>query len=118
MRATALLLLAFATAAFAADLKPGEQLPWCRLTLNMAATIDRDPPKIIEVDGWYDESTHTLIEAKVDPFGAGPLDEVRIVKVTKGAFAPQPMSKEAVQAVNGVRAKAAKEAAAKAAASK
>lgn len=105
-----LLLAGLGGRAAAADLRPGEQLPWSRVTLNMAPTIDRDPVELRVVDGWYDASTHLLIgPADVSskaPLGPLPLDPQRIVKVQLGTFSPQPMPALARKLANEARAKA------------
>ncbi len=105
VRAVALLLLAFATSAAAADnLKPGEQLPWCRVTVNLAGP-DK-PPVYVTSDGWWDAETFLLVSVdaanKPDPF-CSPFTPDSVVKVQKGSFNPQPMPALAVNVVNDTR---------------
>lgn len=103
MRYLLLILVAFTLTG--ADLQPGEQLPWCRVTLNMASTIDTDPPIYRTIDGWYDATTHTAITAEmVQPGNAGaaaPMDPARIVRVEPAAGSQTPP--RAIVLANAIR---------------
>lgn len=77
MRLTALLLLAFTTAAlFGVDLKPGEDLPYARLTI-----IQGDGrPNVLEV-GWWDADIHQLFPDRNDELFAVFYPDDRIAKI-------------------------------------
>ena len=95
-----LLLLVLAAAAFAADMKPNEQLPWCRVTLKMADGLK-------SFDGWYDSETGLLFGinsfTKNDLDPGSPLDKQSIVKVQVGTHSPKPMPPQARDRVNAER---------------
>lgn len=90
------------------QLKRSATLPYCRLTLNMASTIDRDPADLRSFDGWWDEATNTLITKQdldeKDPFGPGSYDPARIVKVTP-ATRPPAMPVKVIELANQKRAR-------------
>jgi len=107
----ALLSLILAVGAAAADLKPGESLPWCRVTVNHAATIDTDEPVLRTFDGWWDSQTCLLIPATAwadeqrptDP--PAPMDPARVVKVQTGTHSPKPFPAKAREHANAIRRK-------------
>jgi len=68
-------------------------LPWCRITKNLAATIDQDAARLKSIDAWYDPQSGLDVRLVGDRYvcNSPPYSQERVIDIeVLEAFRPVP----------------------------